>query len=505
MVALRVPTREDLREMASANYFELTAEEEDAFQSMIPPMFDRLEQLDQLPKVPVRSSYADRDPGSRPTQQADPLNAIVRRCSVKGSPSGRLAGKRIGLKDNICVAGIPSTNGSRVMAGYVPDIDATIVTRLLDEGAEIVAILNMDDFAFSGSGHISAYGPILNPHDREHLAGGSSGGSAAALYYDDIDMSIGCDQGGSIRTPASWCGVVGLKPTFGLVPYTGIVSADATIDHVGPMGRSAVDVALMLEVIAGSDPLDPRQRDIPMRRYTEALDRDVEGLRIGVVREGFGAEESEPDVDATVRKAIQTLEQLGAQASEVSVPAHLEAASSTWAIAIEGTAAQMYANGVGYHLKGLYNESLATAVGGFRRGRGNELPPTMKLVLIVGTYLNQRYHGRLYAKAQNRSRLLQANYDEALSQVDVLAMPTTPMTARRYQPDIDLLGLINCGWKTGNNTGPFNITGHPSINIPCGRSNGLPVGLMLTAKHFDEMTLLRVAHAFERSVQWETV
>ena len=236
-------------------------------------MFERFEQLDQSSEVPAGSRYGDRDPGSRPTQEADPLNAIVRRCSVKGSPSGRLAGKRVGLKDNICVAGIPSTSGSRVMAGYVPDMDATIVTRLLDAGAEIVAILNMDDFAFSGSGHISAYGPVLNPHDREHLAGGSSGGSAAALYYDDIDMTIGCDQGGSIRTPASWCGVVGLKPTFGLVPYTGIFSADATIDHVGPMGRSAVDVALMLEVIAGRDPLDPRQQNVPVQRYTEALDR----------------------------------------------------------------------------------------------------------------------------------------------------------------------------------------------------------------------------------------
>ncbi len=502
-MALRPPTAEDLRKMAAANYFELSADELADFQSLMPDMFTSLDQLDQMPAEPMAITYRERDPGSRPSRQEDPLNAIVRRCSVKGAASGKLAGKRIGLKDNICVAGLPMTCASLVLEGYVADMDATIVTRLLDAGAEITAMLNMDNFAFSGGGDTSAYGPTLNPHNPQHLAGGSSGGSAAALYYDNIDLTIGGDQGGSIRIPASWCGVVGLKPTHGLVPYTGIVGIDPTFDHAGPMGRTVADVALMLEVVAGKDPLDPRQGEVPVQPYTQALNKDIKGLRIGVVREGFGWEKSEPDVEAAVHRAISALQEMGAQTQEVSIPAHREAGGIVWALIVEGAAAAIYGNGVGYHWKGHYNVSLASALGKFRQAQGNDLPPTVKLVLLIGTYLNQRYHGRLYAKAQNQRRALQASYDRVLEQVDVLAMPTTPMKAHRHNPQIDRRGLITHGWNTSPNTAPFDMTGHPSLSIPCAKSNGLPVGLMLTSRHFDESTLLRVAHAFEQNVPWE--
>jgi len=502
-MALRLPTAEDLHQMAAANYFELSADEVADFQSLIPSMFASLDRLEQMPEAPVPLTYRERDPGFRPSRQDDPLNAIVRRCSVKGAASGKLAGKRVGLKDNVCVAGIPMTCASLVLEGYVPDMDATVVTRLLDAGADIVAILNMDNFAFSGGGDTSAYGPTRNPHNPEHLAGGSSGGSAAALYYEDIDLTLGGDQGGSIRIPASWCGVVGLKPTHSLVPYTGIVGIDPTFDHAGPMGRTVAEVALMLEVIAGKDPLDPRQGEVPVQPYTQALGKDIKGLRLGVVREGFGLEGAEPDVEAAVHRAIQSLHELGAQTQEVSIPAHREAGGIIWGLIAEGTAALMYGNGVGYHWKGLYNVSLATALGKFRRAQGNDLPPTLKLVLLIGTYLNQRYHGRLYAKAQNQRRALQASYDQVLKQVDVLAMPTTPMKAHRYDPKVDCQGLITHGWNMLGNTAPFDMTGHPSLSIPCAKSNGLPVGLMLTGRHFEDATLLRVAQAFERSFTWE--
>jgi amidase len=504
-MALRLPTIEDLHQLAATNYFELSADEAADFLSLMPDMFESLDQLEQMPAPSLPLTYRERDPGSRPSPRDDPLNAIVRRCSVKGAPSGKLAGKRVGLKDNVCVAGIPMTCGSLVLDGYVADIDATIVTRLLDAGAEIVAMLNMDNFAFSGGGDTSAYGPTRNPHNPEHLAGGSSGGSAAALYYDDIDLTIGGDQGGSIRIPASWCGVVGLKPTHGLVPYTGIVGIDATFDHTGPMARSVADVALMLEVIAGKDPFDPRQGEVLLQPYTQALGQDIKGLRIGLLREGFGLERAEPDVEVAVRRAINVLQELGAQVQEVSVPAHREAGGITWGLIAEGTAAAMYGNGVGYHWKGLYNVSLATALGKSRQAQGNDLPPTLKLVSLIGTYLNQRYHGRLYGKAQNQRRALQASYDRALEQVDVLAMPTTPMKAHQHDPKRDRRSLITHGWNTSGNTAPFDMTGHPSLSIPCAKSNGLPVGLMLTGQHFDEATLLRVAHAFEQSVSWEKV
>src|SRR5579863_1075408 len=240
-MAMRAPGREELIELAALNHFELSEEELSSFAPMVEAMVRSLDDLDQMPQPATPLKYYERDPGQRPQPKDDPLNAILRRCSVKGAKRGKLAGKRIGVKDCVLVAGIPMSCGSLLLDGYIPDRDATIVTRMLDAGAEIVAKLNMDNMAFSGSGDSSAFGPVLNPHNHEHLSGGSSGGSGAALYYDDIDLTIGGDQGGSIRIPASFCGVVGLKPTHGLVPYTDILGIDPTIDHIGPMARKAAD------------------------------------------------------------------------------------------------------------------------------------------------------------------------------------------------------------------------------------------------------------------------
>ena len=502
---LRLPTPDDLHRLAADNYFELSDEEEAGFQALLPGIFGDYEALDQMPMPQEPLKYRDRDPGQRPSREEDPYNAIVRRCRLKGAGSGKLAGKRFGLKNNTCVAGMPMSCGSLVLEGYVPEVDATIVTRLLDAGAEIVATLNMDNFAFSAAGDTSAHGPVLNPHNPEHLAGGSSGGSAAGLYYDDIDITIGGDQGGSIRIPASWCGVVGLKPSHGLVPYTGIVGIDNTFDHAGPMARSVADAALTLEAIAGKDPLDPRQGDVPVQPYTEALGRGVNGLRIGVLTEGFGRDLSEPDVDSAVRRAVSVFNELGAETTEVSVPGHNEAGGIVWGLIIEGAAALLRSNGMGHHWEGLYNPGLVETMGKSRQAQANDFPPTVKLVLLIGSYLAERYHGRLYAKAQNLRRVLRAGYDRALEQVDVLALPATPMKAHRYDSDADVESSVSNGWSPASNTAPFNMTGHPAISIPCAKSNGLPVGLMLVGKRFDDYTVLRVADAFERHVNWETL
>lgn len=501
---LRRPTAEDLLRAAETNYLELTEEELADFQALIPGQFASFDLLELMPCPPQPIKYKERDPGYRPSKEDDPLNVIVRRCSVKGAASGKLAGKRVGLKDNICVAGVPMTCASLVLDGYVPDVDATIVTRLLDAGAEIVAKLNMDNFAFSGRGDTSSFGPQLNPHNPQHLTGGSSGGSGAALYYDYVDITMGGDQGGSIRIPASWCGVVGLKPTYGLVPYTGIVGIDHTCDHTGPMGRTVADVALTLEVIAGKDPLDPRQGQVRVQKYTEAIGAKLDGLHIGILKEGFGVDVSEADVDTTVRKALKEFSKLGAKVTEISIPAHADALPIVWGVLVEGMAALWQSNGLGYHWQGFYNTSLAEALGKFRRTQADDLSPTLKLTLLVGTYLNERYHGRLHAKAQNLRRVLRSNYDKALGQVDVLAMPTTPMKAHKYDPEIDRQGIVTLGLNMLNNTAPFNVTGHPAISIPCGKSKGLPVGLMLVTKHFQESTLFRAAHAFEQHINWES-
>lgn len=504
-MAMRLPTPEDLKNLARANHFELNEEELAAFQELIPSLFQAYEQMESIPEPREPIKYRDRDPGVRPSRQEDPFNAILRRCTLKGASSGKLAGKRFGLKNNICVAGMPMTSGSLMLEDYVADTDATIVNRLLDAGAEIVALLNLENFSFSGGGDTSAFGPILNPHNLEYLASGSSGGSAAALYYDDIDITIGADQGGSIRMPASWCGVVGHKPTHGLVPYTGIVGVDGTIDHAGPMARTVADAALTLEVIAGKDPMDPRQGEVPVQPYTDSLGRGMGGLRIGILTEGFGLPMSETDVDESVRKALGIMSELGAEVTDVSIPTHREAGGILWGLIAEGAAAYLQSNGMGHHWSGRYNLGLAEALGKARQAQGNDFPPTAKLVLLVGTYLAERYHGRMYAKSQNLRPGLRAAYDRALEQVDIIAMPTTPMKAHRNEPGRGVLDTISHGWNMLDNTAPFDLTGHPALSIPCGMSNGLPVGLMLVGRHFQDATLFQAAHAFEQHANWENL
>ena len=502
-MALRLPTVEELKQIAAAGHFHLSADELDDFQALMPGMFETLEALDRMPLTPPPLKYADRKAGGLADPKTDPHNAIIRRCSVRGAATGKLAGKRIGIKDNISVAGVPMSCGSSVLEGYVPEADATLVTRILDAGGHIVAKLNLDNFAFSGGGDTSSFKPTRNPHNPDYLAGGSSGGSGAALYYDDIDLTVGGDQGGSIRIPASWCGVVGLKPTHSLVPYTGCIGIDPTFDHAGPMGRTVGDVALLLEVMAGQDPNDPRQHGgVTVAPYTQALGKDLKGARIAVVREGFGGPLAEADVDAAVKRAVALIGQCGATVEEVSIPMHLEAGGIAWGLMAEGAAALFWGNGVGYHFKGSYNASFGTALGAALRTKGDELPPTVKVVSLVGGYLNSHYYGRLYAKAQHLRGTLRAAYDAVLAKFDVLAMPTTPMKAHRYRPNLRPGEIVTHGWNMLGNTSPFDMTGHPSISVPCAKSNGLPVGLMLTGKHFDEMALFRIADAFERSGDW---
>lgn len=502
-MALRLPTEDDLLEAAALNNLDLTDEDMDAFLSMAPALFDQLEVLDQMPIEEPIVKGAVRDPGTRPQSREDPLNAIVRWCKVKGPSSGKLDGVRVGLKDSVSVAGVPMTLGSRVISGYVADVDATVTRRLLDEGAEIVAVLNMDDFAWSGSGGTSAYGPTLNPHSSDHLAGGSSAGSAAALYYDDIDMTLGGDQGGWIRIPASWCGVVGLKPTFGLVPYTGIVGGELTFDHIGPMAQTTEQVALMLEVIAGKDGMDPRQNEVKTQDYTGALDGEVNGLKIGVVKEGFGLRSSEREVDSSVKNALNRFAKLGAEVEEVSIPAHSVAMAIYRGAMTEGAAALMRGQGFGYGWNGYYQTSLRETVGRAMKVQANDLPHALRWTMLMGTYLSEYYSGRLHAKAQNLRPVLRASYDAALELYDVLAMPTLPMRAVKADLVDDWKALIDATDGLSDNCSPFNATGHPAISIPCAKPDGLPVGLMLIGRHFDDATLLKASHAFEQNVDWE--
>lgn len=289
------------------------------------------------------------------------------------------------------------------------------------------------------------------------------------------------------------------------MPYTGILGIDATIDHVGPMARNCTDAALLLEVLAGPDSRDPRQLNTSTGFSVENLDSGLKGIRIGILQEGFGTIGSDPEVENVVRKAIKILSESGATIESISVPLHQQASSALFPVVAEGMTALMNGNGNGHHAKGYYNAGLASTLAKARRAQADDFPPQLKLTLMLGTYLHEHYHGRIYAKAQNLRPLIQGAYDQVLSQVDVLAMPTTPATAARCEAGKSMVSLVNDGWGMLANTAPFDVTGHPAISIPCGKIGKLPVGLMLVAKHFNDGVLLGIGQAFERIASWETL
>src|SRR5579885_2219023 len=350
---VQLPTVEQLRDIARSYQLHLSDADLDAFRALMPGPLASYQRLDELtePALPIRYP---RTSGYRPAPADNPLNAWYWRCSIKGAASGPLAGKRIAIKDNVCVAGVPMMNGASVLEGYTPEFDATIVTRILDAGGEIVGKAVCENLCFSGGSHTSDTGPVHNPHDPTRSAGGSSSGSAALVVAGECDMAIGGDQGGSIRIPSCWCGAYGLKPTYGLVPYTGIFPIELTLDHTGPIAATTADVALLLEVIAGEDGLDPRQKDVKVETYTQALANDTEGLRIGIVAEGFGWPGlSEQDVDELVEDSAQRFSQLGAQVSKISIPLHRDGIHIWNGIAIEGaTMLMVRGNSMGTNWKG---------------------------------------------------------------------------------------------------------------------------------------------------------
>src|SRR6266540_1006836 len=333
---LRKPPLPELERIAKSYNLDLSAEDLASFRNLMDGVLASYRRLDQFaePTLPVKYP---RNPGFRPPASENRLNAWYWKCAIKGAASGKLAGKKIAIKDNVCVSGIPMMNGSNVLEGFVPDVDATIVTRILDAGGEIAGKAVCEHLCFSGGSHTSDTGPVLNPHDPKRSAGGSSSGSAALVAAGECDMAIGGDQGGSIRIPSSFCGAVGLKATYGLVPYTGVFPIELTLDHTGPIARTARDAAQLLEVLAGADGLDPRQSGgLRTEAYTKQLTGHARGLRIGIVKEGFGWPNSEPDVDAMVREAAQRLTRAGGTVNEVSITLDRDGIHIWNAIAVEG-------------------------------------------------------------------------------------------------------------------------------------------------------------------------
>jgi amidase len=340
-----------------------------------------------------------------------------------------------------------------------------------------------------------------------YSAGGSSSGSGAVVAAGEVPMALGGDQGGSIRMPAAFCGIYGMKPTHGLVPYSGIMPIELTLDHTGPMTATVEDNALLLEVLAGPDGLDPRQYStVPVPAYRDQMRGSVAGMRIALVREGFNLPQSQEANDALVREAAERLRGLGVVVEEVSIPMHVLGAAIWLPVAAEGATVQMmHGNGFGFNWQGLYVNSLLAAHSSWR-GRADELSETLKNTMLLGHYMVTRHRGHYYAKAQNLVRRLRKAYDDVLAQYDLLAMPTLPMAATPLpSATASTTEIIQRAFEVLPNTAPFDCTHHPAMSVPCGLADGLPVGLMLVGKMYDEGTIYRAAAAFETGVDWKSM
>src|ERR1700722_9981849 len=502
-MTFKLPSTDQVRKLGEDLGMELTAEYANSVINFMTPFAASYRELDALADEVPPVKYP-RAAYYRPQGEENKYNAWLVKTSIKGAKSGKLAGKKVAIKDTYSIAGLPLTNGASVLEGLVPGFDASVVTRLLDAGAEIVGKSVCEYFSFSGGAATSTSGPVHNPRAWGHTPGGSSTGSGALVAAGEVDMATGGDQAGSIRIPASLSGVVGIKPTWGLVPYTGIMGMDPTIDHAGPLTATAADNALFLEVMAGEDGYDSRQKGLKLDSYTKAIGQSIAGLKIGVVQEGFGQYDSHPDVDAGVRTAAKVLEGLGAKFDEISIPWHPIGIPIWSGSALEGTLHAMIKSALPRNVQGVYPLSIAARLASLR-DRANELPDTVKVGMLLASYTDKHYQGYFYFKAQNLRRRLRAAYDTALAEYDLLLMPTTRMMASKIPPpDAPMEALMQHSWEQITNTCPFNITHHPAISIPCGFGEGdRPIGLMLVAKHWQESTLYRAADAFERAGDWQ--
>ena len=481
-----------------------------------------LEQLSQFdafvqarleePKPPMVS--VARNPGYRPTPDEDPLNAWTWKCRIEGAAQGVLAGKSVSFKDHIAVAGMPMSFGSFALEGFIPDFDATVVTRVLEAGGTVIGknVMNGLSGGFGTGGAIGDYGRPLNPHNHEHVTGGSSSGSGAAVAAGEVDISFGGDQGGSIRIPAAFCGIIGHKPTFGLVSHFGIgFGSDQSIDYTGPMARTVEDAAAALQATAGHDAYDPRQtRDVPARM--DVLGRLSEGigrLRIGVLEEGF--DDAEDDVRERVLAAVDVLAKTGGHVSRVSIPAHHAIRAAQAALSGEGALAVFKTGFFGAFTRTYYPAPLIAAINTLWASHADVLAPRTKLSLIAAELSRRNYHGRVYAKAQNVRPAYIKAYDAALANVDVLVMPTCIMTApRNHRPGTHLEAveenLLSASRGGSRNPQPFNYTGHPALALPDGKSSaGLPVSMQLVGRFFDDPLLMRIAYAYQHATDWNTI
>jgi aspartyl-tRNA(Asn)/glutamyl-tRNA(Gln) amidotransferase subunit A len=418
--------------------------------------------------------------------------------AVPKSERGPLHGVPIALKDNLCTRGVPTTASSKILQGYVPPYDATVVARLERAGAIVVGKTNCDEFAMGSSNENSAFGPVRNPWDTTRTPGGSSGGSAAAVASGVVPGALGSDTGGSIRQPAALCGIVGFKPTYGRVSRYGLLAFASSLDQIGPFAHTVGDAAELLQVLAGADPSDATAANVPVPDYSASLGASVAGTRIGVPR-ALVEDGVDPDVRTAFDDALTALEDLGAQLVDVELP-HAGFAIPVYYLVATAEASSNLAryDGVRY---GYRAQDARTLHAMYVRTRDEGFGPEVKRRIMLGTYvLSSGYYDAYYLKAQQVRTLIRLDYEHAFSRVDVVAMPTSPTPAFRLgEKTDDPLQMYLADVFTVS----ANLSGLPAVSVPCGFSHDrLPIGLQLTGRAFDEPTLIAIGDAYERATAW---
>ncbi|GAA5908638.1 hypothetical protein JCM6882_003700 [Rhodosporidiobolus microsporus] len=472
---------------------------------------------------PVDYDRFPRKDVHRPADEENQLRGWSYKATVEGEKEGILAGKTVCLKDTICLADVPLCFGTSAFTDYKPSMDATAVTRVLENAGTIVGKATCENFSHGPASFSSPHGPVQNPYAFGFSTGGSSSGCGALVGSGEVDMAIGGDQGGSIRIPATLCGIVGLKPTFGLVPYTGVLSSDSGVDHIGPMTQSVYDAALLLEAIAGYDNIDDRQLGAPLPadvpKYSKAVlaarEKGVKGMKIGILREGFMHKSLDKAVDESVCAAAAKFEQLGATVEEVSCPLHLHTEALchiTNKFASAGTRIGRQVSRRGYYANDYWGQLLPWTQDKWDKAKYH----------VSGTAMSAEYgwvtYPTIYGRSQNIIRQMKLDYDALLQQYDAIVMPTVTQAPRRHVgPDAGPLAWARCTPGIVSNTAASNLTGHPTVTLPCGfippspadilspedEKIRLPCGMMLMGKMFGEEQLLSIADAWETAFNWK--
>jgi aspartyl-tRNA(Asn)/glutamyl-tRNA(Gln) amidotransferase subunit A len=455
-------------------------------QQIVSATFDRIHQLN--PKINAYVTLIE--------DQAQKTAKKIDRKRTKGEKLGALAGIPVAIKDNICVKGIPTTCGSKILSNFVPPYDATVVKKLKEADAIIVGKTNMDEFGMGSSNEHSFCGIAKNPSDLERIPGGSSGGSAAAVGSDMTTVALGSDTGGSIRQPAGLCGVVGMKPTYGRISRYGLVAFASSLDQIGPLTKDVRDCALLFSVIEHHDPKDSTSLDVGRQDYTGFLNEKVKGIKIGVPEEYFG-EGLDSEIKEAVKNGIKLLEKQGMMVEDISLP-HADKATATYYVLCTAEASSNLARydgaRYGYRAKGGFELSEM-----YKKTRSEGFGAEVKRRIILGTYvLSAGYYDAYYAKAQKVRTIIKEDFDKAFEKVDVIITPTSPTTAFKIGEKIDdpLTMYLSDIYTTS-----ANLTGIPAISIPCGKDScGLPIGLQIMGKPLSEGLILKVAYTLEQNL-----